>query len=110
MTLTHSELEEAAGLLYTAQAERVPIAPPTERYPGLDLAAAYAIQQANLARRLGTGRTLVGHKIGLTSEPMQTLLGVNEPILWPTRVRPVPSRRARLACWNAYAAARARPG
>ncbi|MBI3691431.1 MAG: fumarylacetoacetate hydrolase family protein [Mycolicibacterium aromaticivorans] len=33
----------------------------------------------NLARHLGAGRHVVGHKIGLTSEPMQTLLGVHEP-------------------------------
>ena len=37
------------------------------------------IQQVNLTRRLCSGRRLVGHKIGLTSEPMRTLLGVHEP-------------------------------
>jgi 2-oxo-3-hexenedioate decarboxylase/2-keto-4-pentenoate hydratase len=45
----------------------------------MELADAYAIQQVNLARHLTTGRALVGHKIGLTSEPMQNLLGVDEP-------------------------------
>ena len=45
----------------------------------MDVGDAYAIQQVNLARRLARGRKLVGHKIGLTSEPMQTLLGVDEP-------------------------------
>jgi len=43
------------------------------------VADAYAIQQVNLSRRLGQGRTMVGHKIGLTSKPLQTLLGVDEP-------------------------------
>ena len=33
----------------------------------MEVADAYAIQQVNLARRLAAGRTLVGHKIGLTS-------------------------------------------
>src|SRR6185312_7515675 len=61
------------------QVRRAPISPLVERYPGLDVADAYAIQQVNLTRRLGEGRTLVAHKIGLTSEPMQTLLGVDEP-------------------------------
>jgi 2-keto-4-pentenoate hydratase len=41
--------------------------------------AADLVQQVNLTRRLVEGHTLVGHKIGLTSEPMQTLLGVDEP-------------------------------
>ncbi|WP_067975581.1 2-keto-4-pentenoate hydratase [Mycolicibacter icosiumassiliensis] len=79
MTLTPNMIREAAGLLHAAQTERAPITPLTERYPGLDVAGAYAIQQVNLSRRLATGRTLVGHKIGLTSAPMQTLLGVDEP-------------------------------
>lgn len=79
MTLTRRAVDQAAELLYNAQARRAPIAPLTERYPGLDVPAAYAVQQVNLTRRLGDGRTLVGHKIGLTSEPMQALLGVDEP-------------------------------
>jgi 2-keto-4-pentenoate hydratase len=79
MTLLNNMIEDAANLLHAAQTDRSPIGPLTERYPGLDIAGAYAIQQVNLSRRLGEGRALVGHKIGLTSEPMQTLLGVDEP-------------------------------
>jgi 2-keto-4-pentenoate hydratase len=79
MSLTGIDAGEAAGLLHAAQIGRAPIGPLTERYPGLDVADAYAIQQVNLSRRLGDGRTLVGHKIGLTSQPMQQLLGVDEP-------------------------------
>ncbi|BBZ74917.1 2-keto-4-pentenoate hydratase [Mycolicibacterium anyangense] len=77
--LPAASLGEAADLLFTADADRRPIGPLTERYPGLDLADAYAVQQLNMTRRLGNGARLVGHKIGLTSEPMQTLLGVDEP-------------------------------
>jgi 2-keto-4-pentenoate hydratase len=79
MTLLNNMIEEAADLLHAAQTDRSPIGPLTERCPGLDVAGAYAIQQVNLSRRLRDGSTLVGHKIGLTSEPMQTLLGVDEP-------------------------------
>jgi 2-keto-4-pentenoate hydratase len=79
MTLTLSMIDEAAGLLDRAHANRVPIGQLTQRYPGMDIADAYAIQQVNLRRRLNSGATLAGHKIGLTSEPMQTLLGVDEP-------------------------------
>ena len=66
-------------MLYAAQEGRAPIEPLSQRFPGLNVADAYAIQQVNLSRRLGQGRTVVGHKIGLTSEPMQTLLGVDQP-------------------------------
>lgn len=79
MTLTRDQIEQAADLLAAADADVTPIGQLTQRYPGMDLADAYAIQQLNLARRLATGRTLVGHKIGLTSRPMQNLLGVDEP-------------------------------
>ncbi|OBF81262.1 2-keto-4-pentenoate hydratase [Mycobacterium sp. 852002-51163_SCH5372311] len=77
--LSAVQIAEAADFLYAAQIGRAPIDPLTARYPSLDIADAYAIQQANLSRRLGDGRTLVGHKIGLTSQPMQQLLGVDEP-------------------------------
>ena len=79
MKLTHSMTDQAAELLYAAQEGRAPIDPLSQRFPGLNVADAYAIQQVNLSRRLVEGRTVVGHKIGLTSEPMQTLLGVDEP-------------------------------
>ncbi|WP_306316085.1 2-keto-4-pentenoate hydratase [Mycobacterium ostraviense] len=79
MTLLSTMIGQAAALLATADANAAPIGPLTVRYPGMDVADAYAIQQVNLARRLSDGRSLAGHKIGLTSEPMQTLLGVDQP-------------------------------
>ena len=79
MTMTAGDVGRAAHALLAAQHDRSPIGPLTDRYPGLDVADAYAIQQVNLSRRLCDGGKLVGHKIGLTSEPMQTLLGVDEP-------------------------------
>ena len=79
MTLAESQIQAAAANLWAAQRDRSPIAPLTVTHPGLDVADAYAVQQINLHRRLADGATLVGHKIGLTSEPMQTLLGVDEP-------------------------------
>jgi len=79
MSLTTEDLHAAADLLHAAQLDRAPIAPLTARYPALSVDNAYAIQKINLDRRLHLGHTVVGHKIGLTSEPMQTLLGVDEP-------------------------------
>lgn len=79
MTLSEDAVQRAAELLYAAQQTRVPIAPLTQSFPDMSVDDAYAIQQANLVRRTSEGRNLVGHKIGLTSEPMQKLLGVSEP-------------------------------
>ncbi|AQT81000.1 2-keto-4-pentenoate hydratase [Mycolicibacterium litorale] len=79
MTLTGNLIREAADLLDSADAAAAPVAPLTERYRGMDVTDAYAIQRTNLARRLASGRTLIGHKVGLTSQPMQALLGVDEP-------------------------------
>jgi len=72
-------LAAAAQLLHDAQSSGVPISPPTEAYPNLDVVQAYSVQRLNLARNVGSGAVLRGHKIGLTSAPMQELLGVNEP-------------------------------
>ncbi|APE15922.1 2-keto-4-pentenoate hydratase [Mycobacterium sp. WY10] len=79
MTLTRTEIEEAAEALATAADNVTPVDQLTAHYPDIDIGDAYAIQQVNLRRRLAGGRMLVGHKIGLTSEPMQALLGVDEP-------------------------------
>jgi 2-keto-4-pentenoate hydratase len=72
-------LAAAAAVLYGAQSGRAPVAPLTATYPNLDVAQAYAVQRLNLIRHLDQGAVLRGHKIGLTSAPMQKLLGVNEP-------------------------------
>lgn len=79
MMLSHREIQEAAEMLAAADEHGCPIGQLTQRYPAMDVADAYAIQKVNLAGHLAGGRELVGHKIGLTSEPMQTLLGVDEP-------------------------------
>lgn len=77
--LKPSDIQSVAAMLSAALDNRRPIGPVSELFPGIDVADAYAIQRANLARRCATGASVVGHKIGLTSEPMQQLLGVDEP-------------------------------
>lgn len=72
-------LDALADELEAARLGGTPVAPPTERRPGLTIDDAYAIQQRAVARRLEAGATIVGRKIGLTSAPMQRMLGVDEP-------------------------------
>jgi 2-keto-4-pentenoate hydratase len=79
MMWTAQECEEAGRLLREAERQVAPVAPLSDRLPCPDLADAYAVQQANIARRLADGATVVGHKVGLTATAMQRLLGVNEP-------------------------------
>jgi 2-keto-4-pentenoate hydratase len=79
MTAQSVRLTDAAQLLYNAQISGIPIQPLTQIYPDMDVPQAYSVQRINLARRIGDGHVLRGHKIGLTSAAMQELLGVDEP-------------------------------
>jgi len=73
------ELAGMAGRLSEAELHRTPIAPLTDDRPELTVEDAYAIQGANVERRVAAGRLVRGHKVGLTSRAMQDLLGVSEP-------------------------------
>ena len=68
-----------ADRLWQAEVERVPISPITERGADLTVQDAYAIQTHNVARKVSAGKVVRGRKVGLTSRPMQELLGVAEP-------------------------------
>jgi 2-keto-4-pentenoate hydratase len=48
-------------------------------FPPGDVAAAYAVQLAQVRRWRAQGRRFAGHKIGLTSKAVQAQLGVGEP-------------------------------
>lgn len=69
----------AAADLLAAYQSRQPIEPLTTTYPDMDLADAYAIQQLQIEQLTGAGRSVKGHKVGLTSVAMQRMLGVSEP-------------------------------
>lgn len=79
MTSAQGAIAAAAERLWYAQCDSAPIPPVTSWYPELNVESAYEVQGINLRRQLSAGAHLVGRKVGLTSEPMQTLLGVNEP-------------------------------
>ncbi|HEX5825212.1 MAG TPA: fumarylacetoacetate hydrolase family protein, partial [Candidatus Limnocylindrales bacterium] len=79
MTVQPALHQDLADELWEADRSAKPIAPLTERHDGLDVEDAYAIQSINIERRVAAGQKVIGRKVGLTSKPMQTLLGVNEP-------------------------------
>jgi 2-keto-4-pentenoate hydratase len=57
----------------------VPAAPVRDLIGRDDIAAAYAVQNANIAALLAQGQVVVGRKIGLTSEAVQKQIGVDTP-------------------------------
>lgn len=65
--------------LYEAWRARRVLAPLRERFAGITVEDAYAIQRRMVQRRVDAGETVVGKKIGVTSKPVQDMLGVYEP-------------------------------
>ncbi|MDQ1647639.1 MAG: 2-keto-4-pentenoate hydratase [Cryptosporangiaceae bacterium] len=74
--LSEAEQSTVADRLRAAERDRAPIAPLVESYPALGAADAYEIQLRNIRRRTAH---VVGHKVGLSSEAMQQMMGVDEP-------------------------------
>jgi len=75
----HGVIHEASEKLFQAEETATAIDPISSQYPSLVDNDAYDIQLANVARRLRTGRRVVGYKIGLTSGDLQQKFGVKEP-------------------------------
>lgn len=72
-------IEAAVERLATAQETRVPCAAVRDLIGTEDLAAAYAVQQGLVQARIAGGVSVVGRKIGATSEAVQNQLGVDQP-------------------------------
>ena len=72
-------IRQLADELWQADQTAKPIESLTSRYPALVIQDAYGIQSHNIERRLKAGSSMIGRKVGLTSRPMQQLLGVDEP-------------------------------
>lgn len=75
-----AEIRDAlAADLAQAERSRVPTSPLTAAHPEIDVVDAYEIQLINIRQRMANGARVVGHKVGLSSEAMQTMMGVDEP-------------------------------
>lgn len=81
--LTDDQARAFGDALYEARRTKTPIAPFTEADPELGMLDGYAIQEHLVARLLADGEEVIGYKLGLTSLPMQQLLGVDQPDFGP---------------------------
>jgi len=79
LPLDAATIDALGDELYTALREARAIDPIAGRHPGLDVAAAYRIQQRLMTRRLQDGERIVGKKIGVTSRAVMDMLGVHQP-------------------------------
>jgi len=69
--------------LYQARQDRVAIAPFTDEDPTLGMADGYAVQAELTRMILDDGDRIIGYKVGLTSKPMQRMIGVDSPDYGP---------------------------
>ena len=67
-----------AEALQRAESDRRQVPPLTADGP-VTIDDAYAVQLANVARRVASGERIVGKKVGLTAKAMQRMLGVESP-------------------------------
>jgi 2-oxo-hept-3-ene-1,7-dioate hydratase len=70
---------ELAGELHAAERQRFQIAQLSKRFPAMTIDDGYRVSRAWVAVKLAEGRTVRGHKIGLTSRAMQQVAGIGEP-------------------------------
>lgn len=73
------DYQKLADELFEAEQSQITVVPLSERFAEMTVDDAYAIQELNIKRKLANGSKVTGKKIGLTSAPMQELLGVNVP-------------------------------
>ena len=77
--MNQNQIDVFGDELYNALITRTPVAPLTDREPGITLDDAYRIQLRMIQRRLDAGETIIGKKIGVTSKVVMDMLKVNQP-------------------------------
>lgn len=65
--------------LFEAMSKRQVVTPLLKRFPSITVEDAYHISLRMLERRLASGETVIGKKIGVTSAAVQEMLGVFQP-------------------------------
>ena len=79
MALPAPTVEKLGDELFAALRARAVLDPLTAREPSIDLYDAYRVSLRFLDRRRKEGEKVIGKKIGVTSKPVQDMLGVHQP-------------------------------
>ena len=79
MTTASIDIEALGDELFDALRGQRTLTPLTSRHDGITVDDAYRISLRFLARREATGERVIGKKIGVTSKPVQDMLGVFQP-------------------------------
>lgn len=79
MPFSPERIAQLAAELHHSEQSRVQIEHFSKRFPGMTLEDGYAISRAWVAQKIAEGRTVRGHKIGLTSRAMQLSSQIDEP-------------------------------
>ena len=77
--LDQTTIQTLARRLDEAETSGVQVRQFSLEHPEITIEDAYAVQRDWVATKLSRGRTLVGHKIGLTSKAMQRSSNISEP-------------------------------
>lgn len=77
--MNDQERLDAARALLEAEDTGTPIEPMSATYPDADVQDAYRVAMLVADLKIERGQVIKGHKIGLTSKPMQELAGAAEP-------------------------------
>ena len=90
MSLSKADHTTLGRALYEAMRSEVPIKPLIQSHPDITIEDAYQISRVMLSLRMEQdGETIVGKKIGVTSDAVQKMLGVFQPdfgfltVPWP---------------------------
>jgi 2-keto-4-pentenoate hydratase len=78
-----TDIPGKARALYDARRDRIAIPPFTDEDPTLGMADGYAVQQQLTRLLVDGGDSVIGYKVGLTSKPMQKMVGVDSPDYGP---------------------------
>ena len=77
--LTEAQITQLAAELQASEQSRQQVEHFSKRFPGMTIEDGYRVSRAWVALQLAQGRTVIGHKIGLTSRAMQISSQITEP-------------------------------
>jgi 2-oxo-hept-3-ene-1,7-dioate hydratase len=76
---SQDQIQVLARELHESEKSRVQVEHFSKRFPGMTVEDGYAVSRAWVAMKLAEGRSVRGHKIGLTSRAMQQASQIDEP-------------------------------